>query len=139
MSLRGSAVGRPRAGPFYRPAEAAVIDDARELFRQEAQLARAEIKQEIDNAKSAAITLGIAAGALAVGGLFILIALGRAASDLFGLPVRAGFGIVGLLFAIVGGIALALARAHMQQVKPMPERTVRTLRENARWLKRQTS
>ncbi len=116
-----------------------VLNDARELFRQEAALVRAEVKQEIANARSAAIKLGVALGALVLAGLFILTALAQAVADVFNLDIWAGFGIVGLLLAIVGLIAFLLARSNLRKAGPIPERTVKTMKENAEWLKRQTS
>lgn len=115
------------------------VNDIRELFRQEVSLARAEIRQEVVNVKSAAVKLGAAAftGIFAV--LLLLTALAGGLSDVFDMPVWAGFAIVGGLLAIVAGVLVAVAWPNIKSVSPMPERTVRTMKENIEWVKRQTS
>lgn len=115
------------------------INDIRELFRQEMSLARVEIRDEVANAKSAAIKLAAAGVALAFAGLFLLTALARGLADLFDMPIWAGFGIVGGLLAIVGGVLYAIAKPNLRGIGPVPERTARTMKENIEWVKRQTS
>ena len=115
------------------------INDIRELFRQEVSLARVEIRQEIANAKSAVIKLSMAGLAGLFAALFLLTALSRGLSDLFNMPVWAGFAIVGGLLAIMAGVMVAVAWPNLKSVGPMPERTVRTMKENIEWVKRQTS
>ena len=115
------------------------INDIRELFRHEISLARVEIRDEIANMKSAAIKLGAAAVALLLGSLLLLTALSRGLAVLFDMPIWAGFAIVGGLLAIIGGVMLAVAWPNLRAIGPMPERTVRTLKENVEWVKRQTS
>ena len=115
------------------------INDIRELFRQEVSLARVEIREEVANAKSAAIKLGAAAVTGLFAALLLLTALSRGLADLFAMPVWAGFAIVGGLLAIVAGVLVAVAWPNIKSVCPMPERTVRTMKENIEWVKRQTS
>ncbi len=115
------------------------INDVRELFRQEVSLARAEIRQEVVNAKSAAMKLGAAAVTALFATLFVLIALARGLSQLFVMPVWAGFAIVGGVLAIATGVLVAVAWPNLKSVGPMPERTMRTMKENLEWVKRQTS
>jgi hypothetical protein len=115
------------------------ISDIRELFRQEVNLARVEIRQEVANAKAAAIKIGIAAVALLMGTLLLLTALARGVSDLFDWPVWAGHALVGALLAVVGGALFAMARPNLKAVGPVPARTMRTMKENVEWVKRETS
>ncbi len=115
------------------------INDIRELFRQEVSLARVEIRQEVANARSAALKLGVAAITGLFAALLLLIALARGLSDLLAMPVWAGFAIVGGLLAIVAGVLVAVAWPNLKSVSPIPGRTVRTMKENIEWVKRQTS
>ncbi len=116
-----------------------IINDVRELFRQELALARAEIRAEVANARTAAVKVGVAAFVLLVGVLFVLDAIARGLAVLIGWPIWSGFGIVGVLLLIAGGIVLVTARANLRKVGPLPQRTVQTLKEDARWLRRQAS
>jgi len=115
------------------------INDIRELFRQEISLARVEIRDELANLKSAVIKLSAAAVALLLGALLLLTALSRGLAVFFDMPIWAGFAIVGGLLAILGGVLLAVAWPNLRAIGPVPERTVRTLKENVEWVKRQTS
>lgn len=116
-----------------------VLNDIRDLFRQEVNLAKVEIKQEVANAKAAAIKIGIAAFALLLAALFLLTALSRGLADLLHVPIWAGFAIVGVLLGIVGGALMAAARSNVAAAGSIPPRTVRTMKENAEWVKRETS
>ena len=128
-----------RGGESLSSLVGGIVNDVRELFRQEIALARAEVRGEIANAKTAAIKVGVAAFALLISALFILIAVAYALADVLRVPIWAGFAIVGVLLGIVGGVAILAARSNLREVGPVPERTVRTLKENAQWLKRQAS
>lgn len=116
-----------------------LVNDIRELFRHEVDLARVEIRQELANAKAAAIKIGVAAFALLLAAVFLLTALARGLAVLFDMPVWAGFGIVGALLGIVGGVVLAMAGPNLRAAGPVPRRTAQTIKENVEWVKRQTS
>jgi hypothetical protein len=114
-----------------------ISDDLSQLFRQEVELAKVELKQEAAKAGKAAGMLGGAgfAGYLAV--VLLSFAL------VFGLAnvMDAGWAalIVGVLWAAVGAVLYANGRKKLKTVDPMPHRTVDTLKEDAKWLKNPTS
>jgi hypothetical protein len=113
--------------------------DLRALIREEIALARVEIRQQAGRARSAAVGFGIAAGALAFGGLFLLVALAMGVADLLNWPSWAGFLIVALLLSVAGAIALSSARAAMRRIHAVPEETVTTLKENSAWIAKRLS
>ena len=116
-----------------------IVGDAQTLVRQEIALARQEIHEEIDEAKSAGIKFGIAGAVLAIGGLLLVLTLAQGIADLLNWPVWAGYGLVGLVLAIVGYVMLSSAQKQIKQVKPVPEKTVETLKENVEWIKDRTT
>lgn len=116
-----------------------IVGDAQTLVRQEIALARQEIREEIDTAKSAAIKLGIAGGVLAIGGLLLILMLAQALADLLNWPVWAGYGIVGVILAIAGYVLLSTAQKQIKEVHPVPEKTVETMKENVEWIKDRTT
>jgi hypothetical protein len=116
-----------------------VLYDIRDLIREEMALARVEIREQAGRAKMAAASLGVAAVALAFGGTFLLIALAVGIADLLNWPLWTGFLIVALLLSIIGFVMLSTGRSKLRTVQPMPEETVRTLKENSEWLKRRLS
>jgi hypothetical protein len=116
-----------------------IVGDAQELVRKEIALARQEIREELSVAKDAGTALVIAGAVLGVGGLFLLITLALGLADLLDWPAWAGFGVVGLVAAIAGAVMLSSARQRLQQVHPVPERTVETMKENVEWIKDRTT
>jgi cobalamin biosynthesis protein CobD/CbiB len=109
------------------------------LVRQEIALARQEIREEISNAKDAGISLAIAGGVLAVGGLLLVLTLAQALAYFLHWPAWAGYGVVGVVLAIAGYILLSSAQRRMKQISPLPEKTVETMKENVEWIKDRTT
>jgi len=113
-----------------------ISDDLSQLFRQEVELAKVEIKQEASKAGKAAGMLGGAgfAGYLAV--VLLSFAL------VFGLAnvMDAGWAalIVAVIWAIIGGVLYSIGRKRLKTVDPVPRRTVGTIKEDAQWLKNPT-
>jgi Putative Actinobacterial Holin-X, holin superfamily III len=116
-----------------------VLMDIRDLMREELSLARVEIREQAGKAKLAAASLGAALVALAFGGTFLLVAIAVGIADLLNWPVWTGFLIVALLLSVAGFVMLASGRKKLRTVQPVPEETVRTLKENSEWLKRRLS
>lgn len=116
-----------------------IVEDAQELVRKEIALARQEIREEIGNAKDAGVKLAIAGAVLGVGGLLLVLMLAQALADLLNLPTWVGYGIVGVVLAIVGYVLLSSAQKTMKQIQPVPEKTVETMKENIEWIKDRTT
>jgi uncharacterized membrane protein len=116
-----------------------IVGDAQTLVRQEIALARQEIRQEISTAKDAGISLGSAALVLVIGGLLLVLALAQGLAYLLNWPTWAGYGLVGVVLAITGIILLVAARKRVQAIRPIPEQTVETIKENVAWIKERTT
>jgi len=110
-----------------------VLDDARELIREEIAVARAEIREEM----SAAQTVGMAFGAGAIAGVTGLVllcaAIGGAIADLFNWPTWAGLGLVALLLGGLAFFAVRYGKGQLGHVRALPK-TAATLRENMAWI-----
>lgn len=116
-----------------------IVGDAQELVRQEIALARQEVREEISNAKGAAMALAIASAVLAVGGLLLVLTLAQGLADLLDWPMWAGYGIVGAIMAVAGYLLLSSAQKRFKDIHPIPEKTVETLKENVEWIKDRTT
>src|SRR4051794_18305718 len=114
-----------------------ISNDLSTLFRQEVELAKAEVKQEATKAGKAAGMLGAAgyAGHLAV--VLLSFAVVFALSNVID-PGWAAL-IVGVIWGIVAAVLFANGRKKLKTVDPVPHRTVGTLKEDAQWLKNPTS
>jgi len=113
-----------------------ISSDLSQLFRQEVELAKVELRQEATKAGKAAGMLGVAGFA----GYLAVVLLSFAA--VFGLAnvMDGGWAalIVAVVWAIIGAVLYAAGRKRLKTVDPMPRRTVDTLKEDAQWLKNPT-
>jgi hypothetical protein len=113
-----------------------ISNDLSQLFRQEVELAKAEVKQEAAKAGKAAGMLGAAgfAGYLTV--VLLSFALVFALDNVMDMGLAAL--IVAVIWGIVGAVLYATGRKRLKTVDPMPRRTVDTIKEDAQWLKNPT-
>ena len=116
-----------------------IVMDLRTLIHEEVALARVEIREQVTRARGAAVSFGIAAGALLFGGVFLLIAVAMGIADLLNWPVWAGFLIVAVLLAVVGMVTMSSGRKQLRAVHAVPEQTVTTLKENSEWIAKRLS
>jgi protein-S-isoprenylcysteine O-methyltransferase Ste14 len=114
-----------------------IVGDAQVLVRQEIALARQEIREEIGNAKDTGVKLATAGAVLAIGGLLLVLA--QALAYFLHWPAWAGYGIFGIVLAVVGYILLSAAQKRMKQISPIPDKTIETLKENVEWIKDRTT
>jgi len=116
-----------------------ILLDLRTLIREEIALARVEISEQATRARAAAMSLGIAAGALLFGAIFLLVAIAMGIADLLNWPAWAGFLIVAAVLAIIGYGTLSSGRRQLRMVHAVPEETVTTLKENSEWIAKRLS
>jgi Putative Actinobacterial Holin-X, holin superfamily III len=113
-----------------------ISNDLSQLFRQEVELAKAEVKQEASKAGKAAGMLGGAGFA----GYLAVVLLSFAA--VFGLAnvMDAGWAalIIAAVWAVIGAVLFVTGRSRLKTIDPVPHRTVNTLKEDAQWLKNPT-
>lgn len=111
-----------------------ILAETRELIRDELDLARAELREEVMSARAAGLALGGAAFASLLGlGLFC-VALGSAVSYWFAWPAWAGYGIVSLLLFISAFLAMMYGRMRLSTIRALPN-TRATLKENLAWIR----
>jgi len=113
-----------------------ISNDLSQLFRQEVELAKAEVKQEATKAGKAAGMLGAAAFA----GYLTVILLSFALVFALGNVMDLGWAalLVAIIWAIVGAVLYTRGRTKLKTVDPVPHRTVDTIKEDAKWLKNPT-
>jgi Putative Actinobacterial Holin-X, holin superfamily III len=112
-----------------------IVNDAKELMRQELALAKHEIREDLRKTKAAMLSLGLGIGVAAIGGLLLILMLVHLLHTLAGLPLWACYGIVGGLFIIVGGVLLLIAKQTIARIDVVPPQTVETMKENVQWIK----
>ena len=113
-----------------------ISNDLSRLFRQEVELAKAELKDEASKAGKAAGMLGGAGLAGYMVLVLLSFALVFALSNVMD-PAWAAL-IVAVIWAIIGAVLYANGRKKLKNVDPVPRRTVDTIKEDAQWLKNPT-
>jgi hypothetical protein len=105
------------------------------LFRQEIQLAKTEVQQEIRKAGKAG---GMFGGAAVTGFLALLLlsfALAWGLGDL--MEPWLGFLIVGVIWAIVAGVFAMQGKRAAQDLDPSLPETTESIKEDVQWAKNQ--
>jgi hypothetical protein len=74
-----------------------------------------------------------------VGGLLLIIMLVHLLQTLTPIPLWGCYGIVGGVLLVVGLVLLATVRKTAEEIDVIPRQTVETLKENAKWIKEQTT
>src|SRR5919198_5821172 len=112
-----------------------IVNDAKELMRQELALAKHEIREDLRKTKTAMLSLGIGIGVAAIGGLLLILMLVHLLQALAGRPLWVCYGIVGGLFLIMGGVLFLIAKHTIARIDVVPPQTVETMKENVQWIK----
>jgi predicted phage tail protein len=111
--------------------------DTRTLIQQEIQLAKTELSQNASK-MTGSVTLIVAGGLIAYGGLLAIVAAVVLGLIAIGLAAWAAALLGGL---VIAGIGYALLRAGLATFRPRdlaPRQTIERLKEDARWLRTQT-
>lgn len=107
------------------------------LVRKEVELAKAELSTEVAKAGKGAGMFG-GAGVTAMYGLtFVSLAA------MFGLGAIMPLGfaalVVGVVYLAVAGVLAMTGKKAFQEFHPVPERTIKTLKEDAQWARHPSS
>jgi hypothetical protein len=116
-----------------------IINDAKDLMVQEFTMAKLEVENELRKTKTAAVSFGIGAGVTAVGGLLLILMLVHLLRALTDIPLWGCYGIVGGVLLVIGIVLLVMGKQTAEKIDVVPPQTVETLKENAKWIKEQTT
>jgi uncharacterized membrane protein YqjE len=139
--MTGAYQAEPQAGQHEQPGIGELISDVTSdlsrLFRQEVELAKAELRVE---AKKAGKASGMYAAA-GVAGLMVIILLSFAVVYALDAVMPQGWAalIVAVVWAIAGAVLYSTGKKQMAAVDPKPQQTIETLKEDAEWLRSPTT
>jgi len=110
-----------------------IVDDLRNLVKQELRLTKEEIKEDLRKARSASTYWAAGVAVLALSALpfmFMVVhvlhaATSPAGSDPASLPLWACYGIVGGLIAIVGIVMMSAGQKRFESVSNLVENQIR--------------
>ena len=114
-----------------------VAKDLSTLMRKELELAKAQVKAEATKAGKGA---GMLAGAGVAGHLLLIFLSLTVVFALDGVIGAAWAAlVVTVIWAIIAAVLAQSGRKQLKSVNPKPEQTVESLKEDARWIKTQSS
>lgn len=108
-----------------------VLNDVTHLVRAEGELARAEIRENVNTAVAGIAGMVGAAAVLLAGVVCALIAVGYALVDFLDLASWLAFGIAALVGLIIGAIMISSAKSALNAEALAPTRTAKNLRRDA--------
>jgi hypothetical protein len=111
-----------------------ILQDTAILINKEIAAIRLEIREEIDKFKSAALLMGLGAGALIIGIILLSLMLVHLIQALTGLHLWICYGIVAGTLIAVAGIVLYSAKQRANSASLVPARSVENAKEDARWI-----
>jgi uncharacterized membrane protein YqjE len=110
-----------------------IIEDAQTLLKQQAEMLKAEVREDFQRSKRAAEfgALGIVFGT--VGAMGLITALAYLLHEQFQFAMWASWGIVGLVFLIAGVVLGGFSYILLERFNPLPDKTLNALKENLTW------
>lgn len=107
-------------------------DEVSTLFRQEVELAKAEVTRDVTR-------FGRASGLMVAGAVLAFVALLLVAWTVawafaLAMPVWAGFLVTAVIVGVISGGLIVVGRNRIQQISPKPTTTIETLQEDRQWI-----
>ncbi|HEX3152242.1 MAG TPA: phage holin family protein [Gemmataceae bacterium] len=113
---------------------AGIADDAQRLIQQQYQMFRAEVREDFRRTKSALAYLSVGGMALAIGVVFLAVAVPLLINWAFNFAPWVGWAIVGGVMLVIGVIGLFAGKRIFEKNNPLPDKTLNALEENLSWI-----
>lgn len=110
-----------------------IIDDAQKLLKQQADMLKAEVREDFKQSKRAAEFGSVAVVCVTVGALAFITAFAELLHEQFGFKLWASWGMVSIGFLAIGGVLGFLAYNLLERFNPLPDKTFNALKENVTW------
>jgi hypothetical protein len=111
-----------------------IVHDAEELFKQQLNLFKTEIRDDYVKTKEAALSLASGVAVAALGGIFLCIMVVYLL-NLAGLPLWGCYAIVGGALCVIGAVLYFRGKRQFESFNPLPDQSVRAVKENIQWMK----
>jgi hypothetical protein len=112
-----------------------IVNDAQELFKQQVNLFRHEVKEDFRKTKEAALPMAAGLWLAALGSLLLCVTVALLLNLAF--PPEhswAGFAIVGAAVALAGGGLFYAGKKKFDSFNPLPDKSAEALKENLEWV-----
>lgn len=132
-------LSRPTAEPSVAVLLSGIVNDAKNLLKQEVTMFKLEARDELHKAKSAAVTLGIGIGIVTAGGMLLSVMLVQVLAVSTELSLWGCYGLVGSGLVILGSVLLAVGKHKVERLNVVPQQTLETMKETAQWFTERTT
>ncbi len=119
----------PSLGELFKE----LTQDSSVLIKQEISLAKMEMRENFRSLAKDLVKLAIGGGLLLVGLLTLTAFLVAALGDILGNEYWLGALIVGVVYALIGGVLLMRGKQGLQRDDLRPEQTLESLQADKRW------
>jgi hypothetical protein len=110
-----------------------IINDAQTLLRQQAEMLKAEVREDFKRSKRAAEFGALGIVCTTVGALGVVTALVYLLHEQYQFAMWASWGIVGGLFLIAGVALGGFSYVLLERFNPLPDKTLNAIKENISW------
>ena len=110
-----------------------ILNDAQTLLKQQAEMLKAEVREDFQRSKRAAEFGALGIVCATVGALGLITALAYLLHEQYAFKMWASWGIVGGLFAVVGVACAWFGYVLLERFNPLPDKTFNALKENITW------
>jgi len=112
-----------------------IISDAQDLFKQQFELLKHDVREDLRKARDASQMLAIGLAFGLTGAMLLAFTLAHLlAWAAPALPLWACYGICGAVFAAIGGALSYAGIQKFETVDPLPQKSAEALKENVQWL-----
>lgn len=119
-----------------------IVSDVQDLVKQQLQLTRREIEDDLRKTKEAASILFLGMGMFFLGAIPLCLMLvhlihwvaSPPGTDPAWFPLWAAHGVVGTVLIIIGAALVSVGRQKLKSVNPMQNPATDALKENVQWL-----
>jgi len=110
-----------------------IVQDAQRLLGQQLALFKQEVREDMQKARDAALSLALAFSLLFLGAIMLCVMCAYLLHEVGHLPLWGSFAIVGGVLVAVGGVLAYIGREQLKNFTPLPEKTAQALEENLEW------
>lgn len=116
-----------------------IFQDAQTLIAKEIAAAKLELKQEMSKGIKAGVSLAIGGFLLVVGFILLSLMIVFLISAYTPIPLWGSLGIIGFIYCVAGGIAVAIGKRKVTEVKAVPEEALQHTKEDVRYIAERAS
>jgi len=112
-----------------------ILHDAQDLIKQQFDLLRVEVLEDLRKTRDAGILMGLGVGVALLGGLLLTLMLVYLLQWAFPeMPLWASFGIWGVIACVAGFGLFYAGKQKFASFSPLPDQSAQALKENVQWI-----